>query len=349
MRFRKYSRKHAFNILFQWDITGEDLDRIAREYWEGLENAYNAAIKLVENFRSQAQKGEEFDTEVFARKFESLAEEEIIADKLRKLAEAVFVLLKQVEEFHNFALAYTEWLSERNKKRKLKAFQLLNDIKKRLNHLAEADKEHRALIEQLITLVEEAEHNPPENYEQVRELERRFKETVTQIVKVYLDEIEQFARKRLNEDMGEIKEYANKLINAYKEHKVEVDSTIEEFLKDWTIDSLGTVERNLLRLGTAEFLYIGVQDPGRAFNDYIDFAKAYVGKKAAKFVNGVLSAIYNKKVKPKLETRSGNEPSQNPEGNQTAEQPPANPSDSTDSSGGENQNSTAEGKNNVES
>jgi N utilization substance protein B len=98
--------------------------------------------------------------------------------------------------------------------------------------------------------------------------------------------------------MGEIKEYAEKRLDAYKEHKIEVDSTIEEFLKDWTLDSLGSIERNLLRLGTAEFLYVGVQDPGRAFNDYIDFAKAFVGKRAAKFVNGVLSAIYNKKVAP---------------------------------------------------
>ena len=296
MRFRKYSRKHAFNILYQWDITGENPETLAANYWDNLNKTYSLALKLAEDLEKKIGEGD-FDAEVYAKKFENYSEEEIIADKLRKLTYAVFVLLKQVEEFHNFVLTYTEWLSERNRKRKLKAFETLAEIKRNLNRLAEGDREHAGLIKPLVEFVEEIEKSHPENFEELKALEGRFKTLVAEAVKRYLEEIKEFASKRLTEDMGQIREYADRLVKTYKENKVEIDSTIEEFLKDWTLDNLGSIERNLLRLGTAEFVFVGVQDPGRAFNDYIDFAKSYVGKKAAKFVNGVLSAIYNKKAK----------------------------------------------------
>jgi N utilization substance protein B len=296
MRFRKYSRKHAFNILYQWDITGENPETLAANYWDNLNKTYSLALKLAEDLEKKIGEGD-FDAEVYAKKFENYSEEEIIADKLRKLTYAVFVLLKQVEEFHNFVLTYTEWLSERNRKRKLKAFETLAEIKRNLNRLAEGDREHAGLIKPLVEFVEEIEKRHPENFEELKALEGRFKTLVAEAVKRYLEEIKEFASKRLTEDMGQIREYADRLVKTYKENKVEIDSTIEEFLKDWTLDNLGSIERNLLRLGTAEFVFVGVQDPGRAFNDYIDFAKSYVGKKAAKFVNGVLSAIYNKKAK----------------------------------------------------
>jgi N utilization substance protein B len=297
MRFRKYSRKHAFNILYRWDITGENLKEISKDYWKTLEDTYSGALSLADKLLNTISSPEEFDHEVFAKKFENLSEEEILADKLRKLAYAVFLLLKSVEEFHNFSLAMTEWISERNRKRKLKAYQILNEIKRNLNRLMEVDKERASHVAPLVEFLERVENNPPASYEEVKALEEEFKKLVSAAAVEYLKEIKAFAGKRLKEDMGEIKEYAQKLVDAYDSHKIEIDSTIEEFLKDWTLDRLGSVERNILRLGAAEFLYVGVQDPGRAFNDYIDFTKSYVGKKAAKFVNGVLSAIYNKKVK----------------------------------------------------
>jgi len=307
MRFRKYSRKHAFNILFQWDVTGEELSKIASEYWENLERAYGSAIKVFEDFL-KALEEKSVDPELFARKFEAIAEEEVIADKLRRLAYAAFILLKQLSEFHDFTIAMTEWLSERNRKRKLKAYQILNEIKRTLNSLAEGDPQRREDLERLVAFLERVENAEISSFEELKRLEEEFRAEVLKVVKKIVLEALDFAKKRLSEDMGEIKEYANLLVEAYKNNKLEIDSTIEEFLKDWTLDSLGSVERNLLRLGAAEFLFVGVQDPGRAFNDYIDFAKAFVGKKAARFVNGVLSSIYNKRVKADQNAEGGQAP-----------------------------------------
>ena len=298
MRFRKYSRKHAFNILYQWDITGEDIEKLSKEYWENLERSYRLAASVAENLKEQIEERKDFSAEVYSKKFEALADEEILADKLREKLFAVYLLLKAVEDFHNFALTYTGWISEKAKPKLEKALSILSEIEESLEKLQRVEGIDKEALQSLVAFIKAIKENPPQDFESLKGAEEEFRQKVLKIVAPLLEEIKRFSTKRVEEDMGEIKEYAEKLLDAYKGHKIEVDSTIEEFLKDWTLDSLGSIERNLLRLGTAEFLYVGVQDPGRAFNDYIDFAKAFVGKRAAKFVNGVLSAIYNKKVAP---------------------------------------------------
>jgi len=273
------------------------VDNIAENYWQTLENTYRLAKNLAEDLLQKLENNEEVDVEVYAKKFENLSEEEILADKLRNLLYTVYALLKAVEEFHNFTLLITEWLSERSKKRKEKAEKLLEEIETLLKNLKRQNKEKAEYIDRLIDFVSSIKGNLPQDFEHLKELENRFRQEVFKTIKPLLKEIVEFSQKRISEDLGEIKDYASKLLEAYQNHKVEIDSLIEEFLKGWTLDRLGSVERNLLRLGAAEFAYVGVQDPGRAFNDYIDFAKAFVNQKAAKFVNGVLSAIYNKKLK----------------------------------------------------
>ncbi|RUM29879.1 MAG: transcription antitermination factor NusB [Aquifex sp.] len=91
-------------------------------------------------------------------------------------------------------------------------------------------------------------------------------------------------------------DYAKKLLETTLQYIGDIDSIIEENLKGWSIDRLGYVERNALRLGVAELLFLKSQEPGRVFIDIIDIVKKFTDEKAAKFVNGVLSAIYKKSV-----------------------------------------------------
>jgi len=103
-------------------------------------------------------------------------------------------------------------------------------------------------------------------------------------------------------------EYAKKLVETTVRHIEEIDSLIEKHLKGWSIDRLGYVERNALRLGVAELVFLKSQEPGRVFIDIVDLVKKYADEKAGKFVNGVLSAIYkfyatsSKEEKPSLKS-----------------------------------------------
>ena len=90
----------------------------------------------------------------------------------------------------------------------------------------------------------------------------------------------------------EVISYTEKLIETVASKITEIDAIIADHLENWSFDRLGYIERSLLRLGVAELVFIGVKDAGRVFNDYIDLAKKYADRKAASFVNGVLSKIY---------------------------------------------------------
>ena len=109
-------------------------------------------------------------------------------------------------------------------------------------------------------------------------------DSIDRVLEEYLEEKE--IRNR------EMKGYIEKLVGTVKEKLVEIDSLISEHLENWNFDRLGYIERNALRLGIGELLYMNPPDPGRAFNDYIDLVKKYADRKAAKFVNGILSRIY---------------------------------------------------------
>ncbi|MDQ7038108.1 MAG: transcription antitermination factor NusB [Aquificota bacterium] len=87
--------------------------------------------------------------------------------------------------------------------------------------------------------------------------------------------------------------YTERLVKTVISKITDIDSLIADHLENWSLDRIGYIERNLIRLGVAELVFMGVNDPGRVFNDYIDLAKKYADRKAAVFVNGVLSKIYN--------------------------------------------------------
>ncbi len=111
------------------------------------------------------------------------------------------------------------------------------------------------------------------------------------------DPIEKVLRETVEErevKNEEVLEYMEKLIGTVMRRITEIDSIIAENLENWSFDRIGYIERSLLRLGVAELLFLEVKDPGRAFNDYVDLAKKYADKKAASFVNGVLSKIYKR-------------------------------------------------------
>ncbi|WP_461828804.1 transcription antitermination factor NusB [Aquifex sp.] len=111
---------------------------------------------------------------------------------------------------------------------------------------------------------------------------------------------EEFVKeRRISKEIVRI--YSQRLLEAVQKNLPEIDATIEEFLKGWSFDRLGYVERNALRLGVAELLYLNPPDPGRVFIDILDIVKKYADEKSAKFVNGVLSAIYKSKSAPQKE------------------------------------------------
>ncbi len=90
-------------------------------------------------------------------------------------------------------------------------------------------------------------------------------------------------------------EYAYNIVKGVEEHLSEIDEIIKQYLKNWRLERLGYIERALLRIGTYELVFADeVKDKGRVFIDILDLTDCYLNNQdSIKFINGVLSAIYN--------------------------------------------------------
>jgi len=98
-----------------------------------------------------------------------------------------------------------------------------------------------------------------------------------------------------NENIEFIKKTFDGVIKKIKE----IDTKIEEYSPDWTLEQMALVDRNVLRIGVFE-LYFNKEIPAKvAINEAIEIAKSFGGHSSGKFVNGILGAMYNDLTKAK--------------------------------------------------
>ena len=92
--------------------------------------------------------------------------------------------------------------------------------------------------------------------------------------------------------------FARQLIEGVINHLDEIDAEIGKLAKNWRLDRMASVDRNILRLGTYELMYCPDIPPQVAINEAIELAKRFGTEDSASFVNGILDALM-KKIKQK--------------------------------------------------
>jgi len=89
---------------------------------------------------------------------------------------------------------------------------------------------------------------------------------------------------------GEVDPFALETARAVSERVGELDRRLNEALQDWTVDRLGALERNILRIAAYEIE--GKTVPCEvAINEAVELAKRYTTDDAARLVNGALGNI----------------------------------------------------------
>ena len=83
-------------------------------------------------------------------------------------------------------------------------------------------------------------------------------------------------------------EFAEQRIKGVLARKDELDAALEPFLDHWQMYRLGTVDRNVLRLGAWELAYDPEIPVPIAINEAVDIAKFFSDSQSGRFVNGVL-------------------------------------------------------------
>jgi len=115
-----------------------------------------------------------------------------------------------------------------------------------------------------------------------------------------LGDVDTFLLGRLHNE-ADLVEFARNLLAGARRHRPELDEIIRARADNWCLERMGTLDRNVLRLGAYEILFGGT--PGRvAINEAVELAKRYGAKQSAHFVNGILDRILNSRGTPDQKT-----------------------------------------------
>lgn len=85
--------------------------------------------------------------------------------------------------------------------------------------------------------------------------------------------------------------YATKLVEGVQEHAPEIDALIDKSAERWAIDRMPIVDKNLLRMGVFELLWLPDVPTAVVINEAVELAKSLSTDESGRFVNGVLGRI----------------------------------------------------------
>jgi N utilization substance protein B len=89
----------------------------------------------------------------------------------------------------------------------------------------------------------------------------------------------------------DVKAFAEQLVNGVLEHKKDLDALIGRYATNWKVSRMQIVDRNILRLGAYELLWLDKVPAKVTVNEAIELAKDFGDEEAAKFVNGILDKV----------------------------------------------------------
>ena len=83
-------------------------------------------------------------------------------------------------------------------------------------------------------------------------------------------------------------EFTRDLVRQCVHHEKELTELIEEKAQNWDFDRIALVDRLILQMALAEFLYFPSIPPKVTINEYVELSKNYSTPKSKTFVNGIL-------------------------------------------------------------
>jgi N utilization substance protein B len=89
-------------------------------------------------------------------------------------------------------------------------------------------------------------------------------------------------------DTSDAQPFAEKLVRGVRTHLAELDAQIQAVSKNWRLERMARVDRNLLRLALYELKYAEDVPAKVAINEAIEIAKRYGTAESSAFVNGIL-------------------------------------------------------------
>ena len=92
-------------------------------------------------------------------------------------------------------------------------------------------------------------------------------------------------------ELPEAKLFAERLIRGVASERRALDQRLGECAENWTVERMGVVDRNILRLATYELIFCEEIPAIATINEAIELAKQFGDRNSPGFVNGVLDRM----------------------------------------------------------
>jgi len=96
--------------------------------------------------------------------------------------------------------------------------------------------------------------------------------------------------RELGEKESSSDSYADRLFLGVVRHTSSIDERIQAHARNWKLDRMSSVDRNILRLAVFEIEHEG-QPAAVVITEAIELGRRFSGDESARFLNGVLDAI----------------------------------------------------------
>lgn len=95
----------------------------------------------------------------------------------------------------------------------------------------------------------------------------------------------------------EVRAFTEALVRGTKLHQPKIDELIIQYTEHWDLGRMAVVDRNILREGVFELLWLTEVPPKVAINEALEVAKKFSTQESSRFINGILDRV-RKELRP---------------------------------------------------
>ncbi len=94
----------------------------------------------------------------------------------------------------------------------------------------------------------------------------------------------------------ETADFATLLVDGVLNNREELDDLITTHARDWKLDRMPYVDRNIMRIAVYELVHLSDIPVSVSINEAVELAKAFGNDDSPKFINGILGQIVKTKT-----------------------------------------------------
>ncbi len=93
------------------------------------------------------------------------------------------------------------------------------------------------------------------------------------------------------DSQNDVKNYAITIAEFFQKHHKEIDEIIQKYSKNWDIQRLVKMDKDILRIAIVELLYVKDAPMKVVVDEALELAKKYSTDDSAAFINGILAKV----------------------------------------------------------